>query len=173
MIRIVGAGLVVIVVVVLVYGYWFGRTHGSLYIMVLDVSEREHPKDVKAVELSFLDSGGTVLAQAIGIENFAAITVSSPAEYSCRDLELRPSTTTQEEWEPCFDRQSRWLPTWVRDVSSVDIHADSCNIRRLPVSVSEHPDTWWLWWVPLRHIGGKPYTSFSFRILFSRAACSE
>lgn len=171
MIRIVGAVLVVSVSAALVYGYWFGRTHGALSITVLDVSDREHSKDVKRVDLSFQDPSGTVLAEAEGAEDFGAITVSSPSTYSCRDLERRAATVTQEEWAPCFERQSRWLPTWVRDVKSVDIRVDSCSIHRFPIIVSEHPDTWWLWWVPLRHIGGKPYTSFSFLILFSRASC--
>ena len=29
-----------------------------------------------------------------------------------------------------------------------------------------------LWWVPLRHIGGKPYTFFSFTITFDGRSCA-
>src|SRR5262249_50968384 len=41
-------------------------------------------------------------------------------------------------------------------------------IRRLPINVSKATDEWWLWWVPLRHVGGKPYTVFSVHIDFDR-----
>jgi len=47
----------------------------------------------------------------------------------------------------------------------------SCFVRSLPVSVSENKDTWWLWWLPVRHIGGKSYTGFSFLITFKRDSC--
>src|SRR5437867_1265793 len=40
----------------------------------------------------------------------------------------------------------RWLPTWVRDVKSVQLRLASCTIRRTLISISEHPDMWWLWW---------------------------
>jgi hypothetical protein len=147
------------------YGYWFGVNHGSLYITVLDVSDREHSRDVRPVHLTFRDGDGKVLAEAAGSEKSGAIFVSSPPEYSCDE------TAQREEWAKCFERQSTWLPTWVREVRFADVVSDSCTIQRMPVTLSEHPDTWWLWWVPLRHIGGKPYTSFSFSIQFNRDAC--
>jgi len=45
MMKIVGGSLLVIAIIVLAYGYWFGKNHGSLYVMVMDVSDREHPKE--------------------------------------------------------------------------------------------------------------------------------
>jgi hypothetical protein len=45
-----GVGLL-IVSGVLAYGYWFGVTHGTLYITVMDTSDREHPQDARPVEL--------------------------------------------------------------------------------------------------------------------------
>jgi hypothetical protein len=161
------AGLAILsAVAVLAYGYWFGVNHGSLYITVMDASDREHPRDVRPVQLTFQDGNGTVLAQAESKQS-GAIFVSSPAMYSCDE------TAEREEWARCFERQSTWLPTWVRRVRFADVVSDSCRIQRMPVSLSEHPDTWWLWWVPLRHIGGKPYTSFSFFIQFTRNACES
>lgn len=172
MIKIAGGSLLVIAIIVLAYGYRYGKNHGSLYVMVMDVSDREHPKDIRSVELSFLDSSGNELAQAAGTEKSGAIFVSSPKVYSCRELEERATSPQGEnDWAKCFERQSRWLTTWVRDVKSVDIRSSSCSIR-MPISVSEHADTWWLWWVPLRHIGGKPYTFFSFTITFEGRSCA-
>jgi hypothetical protein len=165
MIRIIVSLGILFLIGVLAYGYWFGVNHGALYITVLDVSDREHSRDAKPVQLTFRDGDGKVLAEAAGSEKSGAIFLSSPAEYSCDE------TAQREEWAKCFERQSTWLPTWVRQVRFADMVSNSCAIQRIPVSVSEHPDTWWLWWVPLRHIGGKPYTSFSFSIRFNRDGC--
>jgi hypothetical protein len=112
---------------VLAYGYWFGVTHGSL----------------------FRDSTGKVLAQAAGAETGDPVSVTSPAIYSCREIEKRgiSSPETRDDWATCFERQSRWLPSWVRNATFVEIRSNSCTILEMPVSVSEHPDTWWLWWV--------------------------
>src|SRR5262245_22711780 len=159
---------------VLAYGYWFGVTHGSLYITVLDTSDREHPRDARPVQLLFRDSNGKVLAEAAAAGTGDPVSVSFPAIYSCRDIEKRSISSPEatKDWATCFERQSRWLPSWVRNATFVEIRSNSCTIRAMPLSVSEHPDTWWLWWVPLRHIGGKPYTSFSFLILFNGTSCA-
>jgi hypothetical protein len=171
--RIGAAAVILIPIVVLAYGYWFGRTHGALYISVLDLSNAGRVEDVKPVRLSFLDVNGRFLAEASTSEPFGGISVSAPADYSCQEIERQTvqSTGLQQQWASCFERQSRWLPGWVRDARSVDVWLKSCTLQHLPVAVSEHPDTWWLWWVPLRHIGGKPYTSFSFTVQLDRRAC--
>jgi len=171
---VVAALVLLIVVAVLTYGYWFGVTHGALHITVLNVSDREHARDERPVQLLFRDSTGKVLAEAAASETGDPVSVTSPPIYSCREIEKRTisSLEAREDWAVCFERQSRWLTTWVRNATFVEIRSNFCTIYQMPVSVSEHPDTWWLWWVPLRHIGGKPYTSFSFFILFNRTSCA-
>jgi hypothetical protein len=158
---------------VLAYGYWFNATHGAFYATVIDVSDREHPRAAVALELSFLDSNGTVLAKAQTLDASGTIYLSSPAAYSCHSVELRApfSLEARQEWDRCFEGQSRWLPAWIRKVRFVDLQSGACGIYKMPVVLSEHPDTWWLWWVPMRHIGGKPYTSFSLTILFDQDRC--
>src|SRR5438093_13410915 len=117
MIKIVGGSLLVIAIIVLAYGYWFGKNHGSLYVMVMDVSDREHPKDIRSVELSFLDSSGNVLAQAAGTEESGAIFVSLPRVYSCRELEQHVTLREgEDDWARRFEQQCRWRTTWGRNV---------------------------------------------------------
>ena len=53
MIKITGASLLVIAIIVLAYGYRFGQNHGSLYVMAMDVSDREHPKDIRSESFRF------------------------------------------------------------------------------------------------------------------------
>ena len=159
---------------VLAYGYWFGASHGSLSVDITDRSDREHPRPVSTVALALLNSEARVLAEARAADPIGVVYLSSPEAYSCRDVEQRAafSVEARREWDRCFARQSRWIPTWIRSVKYVDLRSGSCTLHRIPVSVSEYPDTWWLWWVPLRHIGGKPYTWFtvSIRVDINRCA---
>jgi hypothetical protein len=39
-----------------------------------------------------------------------------------------------------------------------------CELKRVPAILRESGDDWWLWWVPLAHIGGKPLTYFNVSI---------
>src|SRR5262245_27000241 len=111
-------GFLLIAAGVLGYGYWHNDTHGSVYFNVVDVSDREHARFVNQVDLAFFDSSGKMLAQAQGMESWGAIFITSPESYACREIEQRASRDSQaaSEWAICFERQSRWLPTWVRDV---------------------------------------------------------
>jgi hypothetical protein len=153
-------------IAVLGYGYSFGRTHGALMVSVEDLSDHAHPQKVRFITLSFLDAAGRSVAEAAAVPPYGTIAITSPPAYACHDAEQRAafSVEARKLWDECFQRQSRWVPTWIRDVPSVNLRSESCSVRQLPIVVDESPDTWWLWWVPLPHIGGKPYTSFSVRI---------
>jgi len=155
---------------VLAYGYWFGATHGAVYFSVLDVSDRDHIRDLSPVSVSLLDESGAMLAKAQSIPPTGTIFLTSPERYACHEVESRASSSDEarRQWSDCFERQSRWVPTWIRRVRAVAVESGACTIDRMPATVLEHPDTWWLWWVPLRHIGGKPYTSFTMTIEVDR-----
>ena len=171
--RAVVAGALAIPIVVLAYGYWFGVTHGALLISVTDVSDREHPRPLSPVTLGLLNADGRVLAEARSIDPAGAISLSLPDAYACWEIETRASFPAEgrRDWDRCFARQSRWIPTWIRRVTFIDLRTDSCALHGIPVTVSEYADTWWLWWVPMRHIGGKPYTTFGVSIQVDTHRC--
>jgi len=166
--------VVVAAAAVLGYGYWFGATHGAVYISVLDVSDRNHIVDLQPVGLTLLDRSDHTLAKAQSDARYGTIVLTSPPQYDCHEIESRAlvSTEARQLWAECFARQSRWVPTWIRNVRAAALESKDCRIERVPITVHEYPDTWWLWWVPLRHIGGKPYTSFSIRIEITSTQCS-
>jgi hypothetical protein len=170
----VAVGILLIPVSVVGYGYWFGVSHGSLSVSVTDVSDREHSRPVSPVALVFLNADGRTLAEARAIDPLGAVHLSSPATYACSDLEQRApfSVEAQQQWDQCFERQSRWIPTWITSAKYLDLRAGSCSLHNIPVSVSEYPDTWWLWWVPMRHIGGKPHTTFKVTIQLDTSRCT-
>ena len=158
-----------ILAALLAYGYWFGATHGAVMISVVDVSDRNHVIDLRPVDVSLLDASGRTLAKAQSDARAGVIVLTSPARYACHEIELRApfSVDARTQWDECFARQSRWVPTWIRSVRAATLESNACRIDRVPVAVSEYLDTWWLW-VPLRHIGGKPYTSFTIAIEVDR-----
>jgi hypothetical protein len=160
-------------IAVLGYGYWFASMHGALYLSVTDVSDREHPHPVVGVDLTLLDGRGGLLARAAGAPPSGVIYLTSPAEYACHGVEERApfSMAAREEWDRCFARESRWVPTWIRTVRYVDLRAGPCTIERLPASVVEYSGDCWLWWVPLVRVGGKPYSIFSLSLQIDQARC--
>jgi hypothetical protein len=168
----VAFAVLAISIAVLGYGYWFGLTHGALSIDVTDVSDRDHPHPAQ-VAIVLSDAHGRSLAEAHAGDPIGTVYLSSPVEYACRDVEERASFSVEarQGWSRCFARQSRWIPTWVRSVASVDLRSGPCSLRNVPVSVSAFPDTRWLWWVPLPHIGGRPYTWFRVPIRIDLAHC--
>jgi hypothetical protein len=162
-----------IIVGVLGYGYRFGSSHGYLSIDVMDTSDPEHLRRMSPLALALLNAEGRTLAEALAEEPVGSVYLSSPQAYACREVEKRASFSIEArgEWDRCFERQSLWVPTWVRSVKYVDVRSGPCSLHKVPVSVSEQPDTWWTWWVPLRHVGGKPYTTFNVSIRVDRNRC--
>jgi len=60
----VALGVLAIPMCVLGYGYWFARSHGSLFVSVTDVSDRAHQRPLSPVLLTFLNAEGRALAEA-------------------------------------------------------------------------------------------------------------
>jgi len=158
---------------VLAHGYWFAQTHGSLYISVSDVAERGRPKPVDGVGLRFRDAAGALLAEARSYPPYGTVYLTAPFEYACHEVEHRApfSVSARGDWDRCFERQSRWVPTWIHRATSADLRSGPCTINGMPINVLEHGGEWWIWWVPLPHVGGKPYTLFSIYIQFDPLRC--
>lgn len=153
------------------YGYWFDRTHGTLYVSVTNAENGDQP--VKDVRLSFRSADGSVLARAAAVGPYDVVSLTEPSEYSCQEIEVRAlqGADTREEWQRCFSRQSRWIPTWINRAATIDVGAGSCEIRNAPVSISRYSDAWWLWWLPLPHIGGMPYASYGVYLRLHPTSC--
>jgi hypothetical protein len=124
------------------------------------------------LELSFLDPAGLELARATRDPSSGTFYLSAPSSYDCREVEQRAAFTAdaRKEWDRCFDRQSRWIAAWINKLSYVDVQSGSCTIRLRP-SVTRSRDAWWLWWVPLPHLAGNPYTSFHVDVQFHSSHC--
>jgi hypothetical protein len=161
---------------VLGWGYWHVSTHGTLYASVNDVAlknDRQVYGRVLNANLTFLDAAGNVLAQARAAEPLGVVTVLHPEAGDCSRYERQASfdSAAREAWQRCFKTVSHWLMKWVRNVRYTTVILKDCRIDELPASLREYRDDWWLWWVPLPHLGGAPYTNFELTVTLDSAHC--
>jgi hypothetical protein len=157
------AGVAAVVVVgIPAYGYWHAATHGVVRVDVRDSAG--HVVPAADAEVTLRDHGGRALAQFAS--DARVFFVSGP--YSCRDIETRAPFRVDghDAYARCFERQSRWVIMWAPDVSQADVRIGECRRKAVPARVSRRsePSEWLLWWVPLPHSGGFPYTDFQVTI---------
>ena len=163
---------------VLAWGYWYSLNHASLQLRVDDYalkSERQAYGVPHGVTLTLRDSAKVQLARRA----FRRATGLHPGRSSeRRHWQLRapwhPSIVRQRvagRLPACYEQYSAWSATWAPRVHSADVSVGSCQLREVPVTVRMSNDEWWLWWVPLPHVGGLPgNTSTSLSLLTAARA---
>jgi hypothetical protein len=65
----------------------------------------------------------------------------------------------------------RWQAEWAPKVGAMDIRFADCDVKKIPLTLRMSRDDWWLWWVPLPHIGGDPMTQFSSTVSVYPETC--
>jgi hypothetical protein len=166
--------IAVIIGCILGYGYWHSATHSSfhidLYFKNPETGKREPLPDT---EVLFLDAAGPPLAEGRSDDQYSYVHLIHPVVGDCHDVESA-ATTSQEgrtAWQECFAELSTWTSEWADQVRQVDIKSPVCQIEKIPVTVSEYNSEWYLWWVPLPHVGGRPYTYYSLDISLDKNDC--
>ena len=159
---------------VLGYGYWHARTHGYLYLSIYDATAKSHYTPVKGLAIELLDGSGQLLAQGKSDMQYGSVHLQHPAVGSCSETEMQAtaSSQTRSAWQDCFKAQSTWIITWINEVRSVNINIGQCTLQKIPVSVRSFGDDWWLWWVPLPHVGGKPYSYYQIDLRIDPLKCA-
>jgi hypothetical protein len=101
------------------------------------------------------------------------VSICHPDVGDCRKVEQEASSSREgmAAWQECYEAKSRWFVTWVRQVRFASMNLDHCRLDRVPVSIEESKEDWWLWWVPLPHIGGAPYTYFNLTLWVDSSNC--
>ena len=165
--------LVGVAALVLGYGYYHAATHGALYISVLEGSVRPYSGNVRDAEIRLFDKDDRLLADARSDHRYGVVRVVHPEVGDCAAAEENAllSAQARNDWHECFERVSRWVIGWADRVRKANVKFGSCDIKAVPVTIRKSQD-WWLWWVPLSHVGGKPYTYFTFSIDVVGATCT-
>lgn len=137
---------------ILCYGYWASKTYGYFYLTLSTPTQK-----ILKAQVQFLDEQHSVLAEGHSDETYGIVTAKHPEVGYCDELE-------SQAWKICSDKQAKWAIQWVPKVKYLNISGPHCELRLLPVQIRTYADDWWLWWVPLPHVGGRPLTSFHFDI---------
>lgn len=163
----------IIIIAVLVYGFWHVSTYGWLVVSLRDVAAGKY-EPVKNAELIFLDSDANKLAEGRSFSLYGVVYLNHPEVGFCVEEEGRGSYSgdDRENWYVCYEKQAQWIISWVKKAKYVDLAFDSCSLQRIPVSVVESKGDWWLWWVPLPHLAGKAVTNFYINIRVDRDKCA-
>jgi hypothetical protein len=166
--------LIIIAALVLGYGYYHAAIHGSLYISLMDTSVKPYGGNIRDAELRLLDGEGKLLAVAKSDHKFGVVRLIHPDAGDCSAAEQSASISSEarDQWRKCFQTLSTWLVDWAGQVRSADVKFARCDLKAVPVTSHVTSGDWWLWWVPLPHIGGKPLTYFSMSINVDGESCS-
>jgi hypothetical protein len=121
--------------------------------------------DVRDARLSLRDAAGTVLAEAV-LEPPHGLPRWTGPQGAVDCLDARAG----ESWQRCFEQQSRWMAQWVPRADHAAVSVGACRIERLPVQRRSHDD-WWLWWVPLPHVGGTPMSHHTLELHLDSVRC--
>jgi hypothetical protein len=162
-------GVLTLAAVVLAYGAWQAHSHADVWLLVHDHAGRTSQRlwrDVADARLVLRDVDGSVLAEATLQPPQGLPRYSGPASAA-----VDCSTVTGPSWHDCWRRQSRWMARWAPRAAAARVDLGACVIERVPV-VRRVSGDWWLWWVPLPHVGGTPVGHHTIDVHVDSARCA-
>jgi hypothetical protein len=164
---------------VLAWGYWYSLNHTSLQLRVDDHALKTQNQAYgvpHGVTLTLRDKANGQLAVARSVEPLGYILAVHPSADigNCEQHGIRPSSgeESQGDYSACYKKYSAWSATWAPRVHSADVSVGPCELRQVPVNVRTSNSEWFLWWVPLPHIGGLPRQYFEFTVAIDSRACA-
>ena len=156
---------------ILAYGYWHSSTHAQFHVTLnFKNANNSNSLPFHKSEISFLDSEGHVLASGKVDEKLHYVQLIHPEVGNCYEKakSIPSSKKSRMIWQDCYKHLPSWVSQWVDKVSQVDLKASNCTIKNIPVTVNKYNSGWWLWWVPLPHVFGKPYSYYSAHITIEK-----
>lgn len=156
---------------VLGYGYWHASTHASYHIDMRLASGDDGSRDkMPLAKVTFYDYGGNPLAKGINDEQYGYVHLLHPQVGDCHEIEEKATMSAEGRtaWQECFAKLATWIPTWAEKVHTVDVSYQGQQFNKIPVTVKAYNSEWPLWWIPLPHVGGKPYTYYRTTITVDR-----
>lgn len=154
-----------IVTAVFGYGYWHAATHATFDVHLAYKADAGAVNRLRNGQVEFLDDDGAVLARATIDTRFGVVWLAHPEKGQCGP-NLAP-----DAYQECFRAQAVWIPQWVRGVRHANIALERCSLARRSVQLTTHRDNLWLWWLPLPHVGGLPYTRHSATFAIDTKGC--
>lgn len=147
------------------YGYWHAATHATFSVSLAYKTDAGVASRMRNGQIEFLDEGGAVLARATIDTRYGVVWLAHPDQGQCG-----PNLAT-DAYQDCFRAQATWIPQWVRSVRYANITLERCSLAQRNVQLTSHRDSLWLWWLPLPHVGGLPYTRHSATFAIDTRGC--
>ena len=163
--------IVLICTAVLAFGYWRATSRVHIHVSLVNAQASTTGAPVFNAELVLRDSAGNELARGRSDDRFGIVRFAHPQFGSCESEENAASAEGRAKWNECISRKFRWQAAWAARVSQVDLGFESCRLFGIPLKLRGRRDDWWLWWMPLPHIGGDPLTEFSAKISVLASPC--
>lgn len=120
-----------------------------------------------------MDASGEVLATGINDEQHNYLHLIHPVMGDCHAIEKAATTSSEgrSAWQDCYEELTTWTSTWIKQVRQVAVTDGECSYDAIPVDISEYYADWYLWWVPLPHVGGTPYRHYRLTIEIDEKDC--
>jgi hypothetical protein len=163
------AGLIVLGL--LAWGWWFSATHAYLNIQLEDyglATDSQPFATPHDTTLEFFDEAGQRLAPAKTVEPYGYLMAQHPRLADCTALEGRGG----EAYADCYTEYSGWSSEWAARTRFATVRLGRCVIAHVPVVLSRSRTGWATWWVPLPHVGGKPFESIGMQIRVNSRTCA-
>lgn len=146
------------------WGYWHAGSHGWLLVHVNDIALKSETRlygSIDTAEVTFRDATGRLLATGTDSR------MVHPTAGDCRPEEREGGPA----WRECFETQSQWFMTWVRQIQTAMVRLENCTIHQVPAVIEESRDRWWLWWVPHPHLDNSARTHFTVTMWIDSGDC--
>ena len=157
---------------ILAWGYWHSATHASMSLRVEDYglqTDRQIYGTPHGVTLTFFGTANEQLASARSVEPAGYVLAIHP-DPSIGDCSKYQNS--QQEYADCYSQYSAWASSWAPRVRTAAVSSGGCTLHDLPVNGYSSNAEWWLWWVPLPHIGGVPRRYFEFVVKVNTKSCT-
>lgn len=166
------AAAFVVMAMLLGWGYWHAVTHAWLVVMVSGADWRHMPR-LERLSLRFFDERGEALAAA-RLDGIGELFHDNAPAGDCNALArlAHRSRADAGRWRRCSRELSRWVSGWAPLAHTVELRMDDCAPVMVVVRFHTVMDEWWLWWVPLPHVGGRPSTSYQLDLVVDPAVCA-
>jgi hypothetical protein len=166
----------ILVAAVLGWGWWHSHTHADVHLAINDVAlktARQRWAPLESGALVLRDEGGRALAHGSLTAPHRIVEFSDDAAGDCGRFERQvpQDAAARAGWRACYEGRSRWQARWAGKVAYASISTGTCTIEKVPVRTRRYDD-WWLWWVPLPHVGGMSSAYYAYELFVDSAACS-
>ena len=161
---------------IIAYGYWHAATHAQFHVTLnFKNFPPEKPLLFPKAQVIFLDSERHILASGKVDEKIHYVQLVHPEVGNCYEKAKRVASSKESRtiWQKCYKHLPSWVAQWVDGVHQVDFEAPDCTIKQIPIAINKYNSMWGIWWIPLPHVFGKPYSYYSANITIDQKKCKN